>query len=144
MRPLTGSDFPAFVTAKPAAAVLFDAEWDVRGRPAIRGRMLEAERVLGDRVNFAEVDIDRDGQLAKSIPVLNVPLVAYYRDGKLVAVLIGADQDVRARAERVLRGEPIGYKDGTTTTQNAPAPRPAGRRSLKAFLRELLGRGPGR
>jgi hypothetical protein len=50
----------------------------------------------------------------------NVPLVAYYRDGRLVAALIGADQDVKARLERVLWGEPIGYNDGTTASSHAP------------------------
>ena len=40
--------------------------------------------------------------------------VAYYLDGKLVAALIGTGQNVLGRLERVLRGEPIGYKDGTT------------------------------
>jgi thioredoxin-like negative regulator of GroEL len=74
--------------------------------------MLEAEEALVDQVNFGEVDCDRDRELAKSIPVLNVPTVAYYRDGGLIVALIGAQQNIRARLERVLRGEPIGYKDG--------------------------------
>jgi hypothetical protein len=32
--------------------------------------MADAERVLADRVNFGEVDCDRDPELAKSIPIL--------------------------------------------------------------------------
>jgi hypothetical protein len=63
---------------------------------------------LGHRANFGEVDSDTDPELAKSIPVPNVPLVAYYRDGKLIGALVGAGQDVRAQIERTLLGEAIG------------------------------------
>ena len=65
---------------------------------------------------FAEIDRDANAALAKSIPVANVPLVTYFRSGKLVAALIGAGQNVRARIERVRRGEAIGYNDGTNAT----------------------------
>jgi thioredoxin-like negative regulator of GroEL len=64
-------------------------------------------------VNFGEVDCDADGELAKSIPVLNVPLVAYYRRGQLVAALIGNEQNVLERLRRMMRDESIGYKDGS-------------------------------
>jgi hypothetical protein len=69
--------------------------------------MADAEQVLAERANFGEVDCDSDPELAKSIPILNVPTVAYYRDGKLAGVLIGTNQDVRLHLERVLRGDPI-------------------------------------
>src|SRR3712207_276852 len=101
MRLLTSEQVPAFVAAKPAAALHFDAEWDARYRDQVRRSMLEAEAALAEQANFAEIDCDADVELAKSIPVLNVPLVAYYRGGRLVAALIGANQNVRARLERV-------------------------------------------
>jgi thioredoxin-like negative regulator of GroEL len=63
-------------------------------------------------MDFGEVDCDSNLELAESIPVLNVSLVVYYRDGRLIAALIGAQQNIRARLERVLRGDPIGHKDG--------------------------------
>ena len=112
MRLIRGTEFQPFIAAKPAAAVLFDAHWDFQHRAVTRQKMLAAEQALEDQANFAEVDVDIEPQLARSIHLANVPLVAYYRDGKLVAALIGAGQDVRARIERVLRGEPIGYGDG--------------------------------
>ena len=113
MQFLTSERFQAFVTAKPAAAIHFDADWDARPRDLTRAKMLEAEIALGDQVNFAEIDVDSNVSLCEFIRVRNIPLVAYYREGRLVAALIGAGQNVRARVERVLRGESIGYEDGT-------------------------------
>jgi thioredoxin-like negative regulator of GroEL len=74
--------------------------------------MKDAEAALSGEVNFGEVDCDQEIPLAQSIRLLNVPAVAYYRDGKLVAVLPGVQQDIRRRLERLLRGEPIGRDDG--------------------------------
>ncbi|HEV7300080.1 MAG TPA: thioredoxin family protein [Tepidisphaeraceae bacterium] len=107
MRLLTIKEVPAFVAAKPAAVLHFDAEWDIAYRPQVRKSMVDAEAALGDQANFAEVDCDANVELARSIPVRSVPLVAYYRHGKLVAAIIGADQNVRERLERLLRGEKI-------------------------------------
>jgi hypothetical protein len=114
MRLLTNADdIPAFLAAKPAAAVHFDADWDVGYRQRVRQSMVEAEAALGTQVNFAEVNCDAPVIYLKSVPIGNVPTVAYYREGKLVGALVGADQNVRARLERMLRGEKIDYKDGT-------------------------------
>src|SRR5262245_32047292 len=112
MRQLTSEEYHAFVAAKPAAAIHFDADWNAQLREMTRLKMLEAELALDDRVSFGEIDCDAHLGLAKSIPVCGVPVVAYYQNGELVAALIGATQNVRARLERVLRGEEIGYKDG--------------------------------
>jgi thioredoxin-like negative regulator of GroEL len=121
MKPLTSADFQYFIKAKKAAVVHFDAEWDVAYRPVLRRRMLEAEEALADQVNFGEVDCDTNLDLAESIPIQNVPSVVYYRNGELIAVLVGAEQNLHARVGRVLRGESIGYKDGLGPMQ-FPAP----------------------
>jgi len=107
MRLLTHADIAPFLVEKSAAAIHFDANWDAKYRAVTRSAMADAERVLADRVNFGEVDCGNDPELAQSIPILNVPSVAYYRDGKLVGALIGADQNVRLHLECVLRGDPI-------------------------------------
>jgi thioredoxin-like negative regulator of GroEL len=112
MRLLAGTDIESFVTAKRAAAIHFDTEWDESYRTIVRGKMEDAERALGEQTPLGEVDCDSNLELAKSIPVLNVPLVAYYRNGRLVAALIGAQQNILGRLERVLRDQPIGYDDG--------------------------------
>jgi thioredoxin-like negative regulator of GroEL len=112
MRQLTSAEFQSFVEAKPAAAIHFDAEWDVAYGPLLRQEMLEAEKEPGDRADFGEADADRDMELARSVRLLNVPAVGYYRDGQLVALLTGCRQNVRRRWERVMREEAIGDKDG--------------------------------
>jgi thioredoxin-like negative regulator of GroEL len=112
MRLLTSTDFKSFVEAKLAAAIHFDAEWDVAYRPITRQRMLEAEEALADQVSFGELDCGSNPELANSLHILNVPCVAYYRNGSLIAALVGAEQNIRARLERVLHGQPIGHQDG--------------------------------
>ena len=112
IRQLTSDDYETFVRQKRAAAVHFDADWDVGYRPITRLRMSEAAGVLAGHVNFGEVDCGREAQLANSIRVLNVPAVAYYLDGTLVGVLVGARQNIQGRLERLLRGEQIGHDDG--------------------------------
>jgi thioredoxin-like negative regulator of GroEL len=112
MRQLTFNEFDRFIAAKPVAAIHIDAEWDARYRELTRSKMLEAEQAIGESASLAEIDCDQEPTLAKSIGVGNVPAVAYYRNGELVAVLMGMKQNVRARLERLLRGEAIGRDDG--------------------------------
>lgn len=107
MRLLTQADIASFLAEKPVAAIHFDANWDAKYRAVTRSAMADAEQMLAACVNFGEVDCDSEPELAKSIPILNLPSVAYYRDGKLVGALIGASQSVRLHLERVLRGDPI-------------------------------------
>ena len=76
--------------------------------------MEEAEQALREQVNFGEVDCDLAPELAKSVPVLNVPSVAYYHKGVLIAALVGTEQDVRSGLKRILRSEAIGGEGATT------------------------------
>jgi hypothetical protein len=101
MEPFDSEQFGAFIAAKSAVAVHFDAEWISANRAITRRQMGEAKSRLGERVNFLEVDCDVAPELAKSIPILNVRSVAYYADGKLIAVLIRTNQNVRGRLERI-------------------------------------------
>jgi thioredoxin-like negative regulator of GroEL len=115
IRQLTSEDYESFVRQKRAAAVHFDAEWDVGYKPITRLKMSEVADVLAGSANFGEVDCDREVELAKSIRVLNVPTVVYYLDGNLAAVLVGARQNILGRLERLLRGEQIGQNDGLSS-----------------------------
>ena len=112
VRQLTGAEYDSFIKQKTGAAIHFDAEWDVGYRPITRKRMLEAEATLSGKASFGEVDVDQEMDLARSLPLLNVPAVAYYCDGKLIAILPGVSQNVRERLERVLQGRQIGFNDG--------------------------------
>ncbi len=97
MGKINSEHFQSLITVKRAAAVHFDAEWNESYRTVARRRMRDAESSLGTDASFGEVDCDANPELARSIPILNVPSVAYYAEGKLVAVLVGAEQDVRSR-----------------------------------------------
>jgi hypothetical protein len=60
--------------------------------------------------------------VATSIPILNVPTVAYYKGGRLVAALISAMQDVTARIQAMLDGKSIGRNDGWDIDGEGKAP----------------------
>jgi len=107
---LTEAELESFVAENPAVAIHFDAAWDVAGLASIERKMVDAESVFADRVAFGYVDCEQDPELAKAIPILNVPTVAYYRNGNLVAAPVGARQNVRLRLDRFLRGVIVGYK----------------------------------
>jgi thioredoxin 1 len=109
---LSEADIESFVAENSVAAIHFDAVWDVSGLASIQPKLEEAESVFGGQVAFGFVDCDTSPELAKAIPILNVPTVAYYRNGKIVAALIGAQQNVLLRLQHLLRGEEVGYKDG--------------------------------
>ena len=64
MRLLTQADIASFLAEKPAA-IHFASHF--------------ASRCWRERANFGEVDRDNDPELAKSIPILNVPSVAVHR-----------------------------------------------------------------
>jgi thioredoxin 1 len=112
MRTLTSGEFAEFIVSKPFVVVHFDATWDGYAL-GVRSHMSDAEREHGQVAAFGEIDIDGAPDVAMSVGILNVPTVAYYRDGRLVAALCGASQSVRERVARVLRGDPIGHEDGT-------------------------------
>jgi thioredoxin-like negative regulator of GroEL len=93
VRQLTGNEYESLVKERFTAAIHFDAAWDVKCRPITRQKMQDADAALSQNVNLGEVDCDQEISLAQSIRLLNVPAVAYYRDGKLIAVLPGVQQE---------------------------------------------------
>src|SRR5450432_1072986 len=109
---LSRDSYEDFVRQKRAAAVHFDADWDVGYRPIARRRMRDASDVVGEEVNFGEIARDREVELVLALRVINVPTVAYYLDGNLVGVLPGARQNIFGRLEQLLQGGQIGRDDG--------------------------------
>lgn len=108
----TTDKFAEFVRSKRITVIHFDATWDVGNRPIAQCQMRLAHIRFGTEVAFAEVDVDTEADLARQAGVLNVPAIAYYRDGKFVAALLGADQDIAARINRLRCNQEIGYGDG--------------------------------
>jgi hypothetical protein len=117
MRLRNCADFRSFLETKPGAAIHFGTAWNVAVGLNLQQRMLGAEAALAGLANPGEVDCGSDPAREKSIPVPNVPLVAYYRYGELIAALVGAEQNVGARMARVFRGESIGYNDQLSSVQ---------------------------
>jgi len=109
---LTEKDFTDFISQREFAVVHFDSEWDVGCRPPMQWVMSKASEEFPD-VNFGEMDPDQNIELAKSIGVNNIPTVAYYRRGHVVAALPGATQNVPERLRRIMRGGSIGKNDDT-------------------------------
>jgi thioredoxin-like negative regulator of GroEL len=103
MRTLTRRDFASFVHSRPVAVIHVDAAWNTY-RDAFREKMLAAQARLKEFVAFAEVDSDSQPELCKSLHVANVPQVAYFREGRLAATVVGADQDVFALTQELLNG----------------------------------------
>lgn len=109
---LSDERYEPFLREREYAVILFDASWDVGPGSAIQCRFERAARAFAGRVNFGEVDCDEQARVATSIPVVNVPTVAYYKDGQLIAALVSAMQDVTARTQAMLDGKRIGRNDG--------------------------------
>jgi thioredoxin-like negative regulator of GroEL len=111
--PVTRENYESFITEREFAVIHFDAEWDFGHRPHTRLLMTATAKLFPANVNFGEVDCDAESELAKSIPVCNVPLLAYFRRGQLVGALVGSYQNIAERLRRIMRHELIGYNDGS-------------------------------
>jgi thioredoxin-like negative regulator of GroEL len=106
MRLINRAEFSTVISSKQAAVVHFDAPWNMY-RAGVRQAMLDAEHAFGDRVTFAEVDCDVEGELSRSFPVPNVPFLAYFLNGRYMGGKVGALPDIARQLQRVLRGERI-------------------------------------
>jgi thioredoxin 1 len=117
-------EYESFLREKEYAVVLFDAPWDVGPGALIRPRFEKAAKAFHGRVNFGEVNCDELVRVARSIRLANVPTVAYYKDGQLLAALVSAQQDVTARTRAMLDGKRIGRRDGWDMDDEAKARSP--------------------
>lgn len=104
---LTEDVYECFVREWGHAVILFDAPWDVGPGRTMRPLFLEAARTYGDRVGFGEVNVDEFVRRPGGVAIANVPVVVYYRRGKVVAEMVGAGQDVSGWTQALLDGEPI-------------------------------------
>jgi len=112
IRRVSDDEYESFLQETEYAVILFDAPWDVGPGALIRPRFEKAARAFHGRVNFGEVDCDGAARAARSLGLANVPTVAYYKGGRLLAALVGARQNVAARTRAILDGRRIGRRDG--------------------------------
>jgi hypothetical protein len=111
---LTRETHETFVRENRIAAVLFDAPaWDIYHR-IIRPHLDNTAEELGNFAGFGFVDTDDTTMwdICRSVPISNVPNVAYYKDGLLLASLVGVHQDIAGRVLALLEGRQIGSDDG--------------------------------
>ena len=105
---LTGATYQPFLDRARFAVVLFDApDWNKSGAVMRDVVFPSAETELGSQATFGFVDIDAEPGIAQAVRLLNVPTVAYYRDGVVVAAWIGANQDVTERTRALIKGLPV-------------------------------------
>ena len=48
-----------------------------------------AEQQLGDKINFAKVDVDEQQQLAAEFDIMSIPTLVVFKDGKPVKRMSG-------------------------------------------------------
>lgn len=70
-----------------------DATWDGYA-VQMREQIASVDNCLDLDIDFHEIDIDLNHELAASLNVMNVPSLAYFRDGVLVQTIIGLGQDI--------------------------------------------------
>jgi thioredoxin 1 len=118
---ITTDTYQSFINDKPYAIILFDAPWDVGPGAMIRPSFEATAVKFADRINFGEINVDESQEIARQVHILNVPTVAYYKNGQLIKALIGAYQDIEGRLSALMDGGEIGYDDGYIIKQSKSA-----------------------
>ncbi|MDR3620979.1 MAG: protein disulfide isomerase family protein [Paludisphaera borealis] len=106
IRAISADEFESFLRESEYAVVLFDASWNAASKEEFRPRFEAASETYADRVVFGEIDCDDSVEIARSVPIVNLPTVAYYRRGGLIAALVGY-QNVTSLAQALIEGKPI-------------------------------------
>lgn len=115
MQSLESSDrYREFIGQKRFAVIYFDASWNYTGQP-LRSRVQTADTRFSGIANFGEVDADNAHEIAVDVHLTNVPAMAYYTDGTLVAAHVGASQDVIAQTEALIAGKTVDYITAKTS-----------------------------
>ena len=104
MVPVSKSSLPEFLAQRPFAVVHVDAQWDGY-RLLLEKKIGAIEPQFQNEVSFGYVDCDQEQEYAREIGIVNVPSMAYYRDGELTALVVGVQQDLAENIRRVMQGE---------------------------------------
>lgn len=75
-------------------SLYFDAEWQVCKE--LKDKFLIfADLHQNDNQGFGIVDLDQEPDVASNLGILNVPGICYFKDGKLIEIKIGINQDIK-------------------------------------------------
>ena len=106
MRIATRANFDSFIRSENVAVILLDASWTSRLGKAMKSLFVQAEHELGDLVAFGSVDVDVEGELCRaSLPVGNVPAIAYFKGSSCVNIVIGLTQDIPGNIRKIMEGQ---------------------------------------
>jgi thioredoxin 1 len=92
--------------------VHFDAEWN--GQRHTVARKIYAILNQSTDVAFAYVEVDEEIELASSMRVISIPMLAYFRNGKLVGAVSGNRQNIFATLEKVRSGQSLDTSNSVT------------------------------
>ena len=104
---VTRATLPEFLGRKPYSVIHIDARWDRRYREIVSGRIHSLEAQFQNDISFGYIDCDAEQDYAREIGVVNVPTVAYYKERRLVAAVVGIQQDVAENIKRMRRGDTL-------------------------------------
>jgi thioredoxin-like negative regulator of GroEL len=103
MTKLTRTDLNTFLRQTPVAIVHLDAEWDGY-RFAVAEQIAQIESQFVGVASFGYMDVDEEQEYAREIDLRNTPACAYFKHGKLIAVVIGIGQDIAKNIEDIQKG----------------------------------------
>jgi len=86
---VTGSNFDDFVTKKKYAMVDCWAAWCMPCR-IIAPSIEKIAEEYGDKVAVGKLDVDSNRGIAARFGIMSIPMVLFFRDGKLADKIIGA------------------------------------------------------
>ena len=104
---LTRATLAEFLCRRPYSVIHIDAGWDRRYREIVSDRIHSLESEFQEDVSFGYIDCDAEQENAREIGVVNVPTVAYYKERRLVAAVVGIQQDVAENIKRMRRGDTL-------------------------------------
>ncbi|MEM1085487.1 MAG: thioredoxin family protein [Verrucomicrobiota bacterium] len=114
---LSSGDFESFIaTEGKVVAVMFHADWCGPCKemaPTVEAVVEE----FGGQVVFGKIDVDDDGELAKSLGVNGIPDVRLYRNGVMVDAMMGAIPKEQVRNHVSIQVDQLG---GTTGSADSP------------------------
>ena len=107
MRKCNSDEVRKMIAEGDIVVIHLDALWNGQRIP-IENKIQQIVEMNPLDVQFAYVDSDEEQEFARSMELKNVPTVAYFRRGKLIATVIGQGQDVAGNIGKVRDGALIG------------------------------------